>query len=329
MSNIQRSMKRIHDDCALITGSGSKKCISRVQLTRILEDADYSRFNLITERFFGFAVFSEMDRWRALDGKELRGSIDSASGDKRGESVVLETHHNNKESSVIGYYSATKDSEKNILNNYFNNQDSLKGRRFTLDALHNGQGLLSEIEKKQGIYLVQIKANQKHLFNDLKHIHQHLQPSANFETVEKGHGRVDRRQAFVYPANIESLEPRWSKSGIQTLICIVRHSFKTKNCEESKETSYYVSNLKMKGNEAELFNAVRNHWAVEANNWIRDVNLGEDYLRCSKPGLLKFISSVFTAIINGLIRLNSNNNLKELREDLAHKPIGDCDFFMQ
>lgn len=86
-------MKRIHDECVLATGSKSKKCISRVQLPRVLGETDFDKFNRITEQFFGFAVSKGEHEWHAIDGKELRGSIDSASGDKRGESAVIQTHH--------------------------------------------------------------------------------------------------------------------------------------------------------------------------------------------------------------------------------------------
>lgn len=327
LSKIHRTMKHVHDECALAVGSQSKTCISRVQLTRVLEDSDFESFNRITEGFFGFAVSKEKKQWKAIDGKELRGSINCSSGDKRGESVVIETDHFSKESKVLGHYSALKESEKTVVSEYFGSQQDLTGRRFTLDALHNSEALLSEIEAKNGIYLTQIKSNQKLLSEDLRHIRTHLNPAWEEETLEKGHGRIDCRLSSVYHANTGCLEPRWSESGIKTLICVKRKRYNIKKKAESVETSYYVSNLELKGNEKELSDAVRNHWSVETNNALRDVSFGEDFIKSSKPFVLRFVSSVLTAVLNGLTRINHQNNMRETREELADRSINDCDFF--
>lgn len=172
------------------------------------------------------------------------------------------------------------------MNEYFRSQTILAGKSYSLDALHNSEGLLSEIEARQGIFLVQMKANQKHLYGDLRHIKEHLSPSTEPETAEKGHGRIDFRCALFFPVNAECLDQRWLKSGIKTLVCVARKSYNIKRGTDSEEISYYVSNKSMKGNEIELFNVIRRHWSVEINNWISDVNFGEDFFRSLKPALL-------------------------------------------
>jgi len=246
LAKIHRTMKRIHDECASEVESPSKKCISRIQLSRVLEDTDFEEFNRLTERFFGFAVSQSEQQWIAIDGKELRGSIDSASGDKRGESAVIVTEHSSRENIIVGYYTATKESEKKIVSEYFKNKTTLAGKCYSMDALHNSAGLLSEIEAKQGVYLVQIKSNQKHLYKDLRHINQNLKAEKEIETVEKGHGRIDCRKALFYQINTECLDKRWSESGMSTVICIIRQRHNIKKGEDSEEVSYYVSNMSMK-----------------------------------------------------------------------------------
>jgi hypothetical protein len=49
----------------------------------------------------------------------------------------------------------------------------------------------------------------------------------------------------------------------------------------SIETAFYISNGKYNEKE-DYFGAIRNHWAVEVNNHIRDVTLSEDNLRTKK-----------------------------------------------
>ena len=65
----------------------------------------------------------------------------------------------------------------------------------------------------------------------------------------------------------------------------------------------------------ELYRAVRNHWSVEADNYIKDVNLGEDYLKCYKTNRSRVIASVFNVAVNLLRRKNKVNNLRVVRED--------------
>ncbi len=53
-------------------------------------------------------------------------------------------------------------------------------------------------------------------------------------------------------------------------------------------------------------------------NYIRDVNFGEDEIRSKYTGIQRAISSIITAITNGLQILNLENNLRVIREDMLY-----------
>ena len=68
---------------------------------------------------------------------------------------------------------------------------------------------------------------------------------------------------------------------------MVDRTVEIKKEEISRERSYYVSNIELEGPqsktltdvEEELFTAIREHWHVESNNYIRDMTFKEDYVK--------------------------------------------------
>ena len=64
-----------------------------------------------------------------------------------------------------------------------------------------------------------------------------------------------------------------------------------------------------------LFGAVRNHWRVEVNNYIRDTNFGEDQIRTTKAHLIRSVASFINLSMNMLQRNNPQANLNVVREN--------------
>jgi predicted transposase YbfD/YdcC len=68
------------------------------------------------------------------------------------------------------------------------------------------------------------------------------------------------------------------------LIVVERETFEIAKQKTSFETSYYVSNSELETEcinslAEELAQAIRYHWGVESNNWIRDVTFNEDCIK--------------------------------------------------
>jgi predicted transposase YbfD/YdcC len=70
---------------------------------------------------------------------------------------------------------------------------------------------------------------------------------------------------------------------------IERQTVETAQRKVSAKVSYYVSNQKVGPEQSslqrELFTAIRRHWGVESENWIRDVTCDEDNVKtkCADP----------------------------------------------
>ncbi|GAA4841790.1 hypothetical protein [Algivirga pacifica] len=88
MLSIYRNMQRFYRTVSRrLNYTQSDKCVSRSQLIRILIDLDYEVFNTILSDHIEESIGDPSIEWMAIDGKELRGSIDSLLGQNRGEST--------------------------------------------------------------------------------------------------------------------------------------------------------------------------------------------------------------------------------------------------
>lgn len=319
--NVSYLHRLMQKECAVLCaelGLALRPCISYSQLKRIIGQIDYALFNKINEHFWGSRIEHEQQEWYAIDGKELRGSIDDVAGEKRAQNVVSRVPHHNKESLIIDFYNGSKESEKVLVQQYFEGREQLKGN-YTLDALHLSRDLLQTIQAKQGTYLVQVKSNQKYLLEDCMHTAEHLPALYACKEVEKGHGRLEVRAGRAYPLNSESLETRWAGSGIQTLIVMERERTQLKTGKSSRETSYWVSNKALDTYSfEELFSAVRGHWQVEVHHFYRDTQMGEDALITRNENESRFIATCITMAIN-MLHHQKPKNMTQLREQYAYR----------
>ena len=161
----------------------------------------------------------------------------------------------------------------------------LSQAKVTLDALHLNPRTTKQIHQAGGSYIIQAKGNQSILQRQLQQVRATHQPLSSYSQVEKGHGRLEVRQGCCFDVSEFEYAKRWSDSGFATLIVMERKITTKKGI--SQETSFYLSNERLieDGSDPgrELFEAIRGHWRVESDNWVRDVTFQSDSVR-SKSG---------------------------------------------
>ena len=173
------------------------------------------------------------------------------------------------------------------------------------------------IDKNDGNYLIGLKENQKELLDDMAKLSEKKAPIQSYQELEKGHGRIDKREYKSYAIDEEYFDQRWDESNFNTLIKVERTSFECKTEKTSAETSYYMSNLKISDEkENELFIAVRNHWKVETNNYVRDVTFKEDNLKTKEVAISKAMACSRTFAIN-LLNKTKTKNMRAQIESFA------------
>ncbi|MDQ3181645.1 MAG: ISAs1 family transposase [Acidobacteriota bacterium] len=277
LSSIHRHLVNHYEKLIKALRVDRRRPVSRSQLPIILEKVAVEVFDRLLFENYRFKLSKAERKWFAVDGKELRGSIQT--GAKRGEAVVQAIAHQSGVSLAQDYYSGSKESEVKAVRQLLENS-SLSSAKVSFDALHCKPATLLIIAQAKGKYLVGLKGNQKQL---LKQVSQAISEQAFlYKTVgdEKGHGRIESRRYEIYDLLEIKKECRWQECQMRTVIKVIRQREELKTGKKSREESYYLTNEV--GNYEEICVAIRKHWQVETANHIRDVTLKEDKMRSKK-----------------------------------------------
>jgi len=277
LSSIQRHLKNHYEKLAAVLGVEKKQPVSRSQLPLILEKVAFQVFDRLIFESFGLKLSEAERQWFALDGKELRGSIEK--GDRRGAVVVQAVAHANCQTVAQDYYAGEKESEVPVVRRILEER-GFASQKISLDALHCKPLTLAIMSDNRGKYLVGLKENQKKLKKQITWAMEHQAILFKSEEPEKGHGRIECRGYEFYDVLELAKEQRWKSCQIKTAIKVTRERAALKSGKISREESYYLTNEV--GNYEELARAIRNHWQVETNNHLRDVSLREDRMRSKK-----------------------------------------------
>jgi predicted transposase YbfD/YdcC len=153
----------------------------------------------------------------------------------------------------------------------------LAGALVTIDAAGCQTEIAAKIRSKGADYLLSLKQNWPLLFAETELF---FSDPANLgeahETLEKGHGRIERRVHHT------SRDVGWIKKGgwdfpaLTTLCRVVRTT--ERNGKTSVETHYHISSADLSPRQYAL--ATRSHWHIENRlHWVLDVVFHDDLMR--------------------------------------------------
>ena len=161
----------------------------------------------------------------------------------------------------------------------------LQGAVVTLDAMHCQSETARSIQDQGADYVLTVKGNQPTLHQRLEELflnfgeRDYRAPRLRRHvTVEKSHGREERREYYVAPVPNDLLS-KWK--GIQSVGMVYRYSKDVVSGKVHEETMYFISSLPPKVRA--LAKYVRGHWSVENSlHWSLDVTFAEDASRIRK-----------------------------------------------
>jgi predicted transposase YbfD/YdcC len=215
----------------------------------------------------------------AIDGKTARRSYDQGQGKGAIHMVSAWASQNRL---VLGQKKVDdKSNEITAIPELLKVLD-LHGCIVTIDAMGTQKAIAQQIIAQEGDYVLALKGNQGNLFEDVQQIFEQAHQSQfqgldyDFhETLEAGHGRIEKRRCWTLAAVDELLDAdQWSELTSIAMVEAVR----SEQGKTSREVRYYISSLLPQA--ALLATSIRTHWSVENSvHWVLDVAFREDDCR--------------------------------------------------
>lgn len=259
---------------------------------------------------------SGQDEAIAIDGKTLRGS------QKQG---APGTHLLSALSHRLGLTLAQQAVDDKT-NEIFAIEDlldvlMLKGRVVTVDALNTQRFVAQTIRDWDADYVMLVKENHPEMLADIELLFQELAVVADTvtraESVDAGHGRIERRQLVASTALADYLN--WP--GLAQVFRLERTITIKKTGQQRHEVVYGMTSLPpAKADAARLLRLVRHHWRIEnKSHWVRDVTFDEDRSQVRRGSIPQLMAALRNVAI-GLMRLSGHKNIAAATRRFAAQP---------
>lgn len=289
-------------------------------IRRVFEAVDPKRLETVLLEWIGH-VCPTLGKVIAIDGKAIRGSGSLVRGQR---ALHVVSAYASEVGLVLGQQRCDEKSNEITAIEALLPNLKLAGCIVTIDAMGCQTEIAAQIIERKGDYLLNAKGNQPKLAESVEefirigeqHVWKNLKPS-QFETLDKGHGRIETRRcvALPVPDYIPEIK-RWP--GIK---CIARiEAIRESHGKVTSEVRYLIGS--MAPDAQVILNATRLHWGVE-NGLHRclDVAFREDasavHLRQAAANL-----GVMRKLALNIFRLDTSSKLSlpRKRKNAAWKP---------
>lgn len=221
----------------------------------------------------------------AIDGKQLRGSQDTENGK---EAIYMVSAWATENELVLGQYKVDDKSNEITAIPHLLKLLEISGCIVTIDAIGTQTKIAKMIVEQGGDYLLAVKENQGHLFEDIHDLFEEDQrydfegaPYGYAKTVHKDHGRIEIRQCWSIsdPEYLTTIRDSVRWQGLKSLVMIISERRIGEKTEQ--QTSYYITSLE--SDPEKILRAKRSHWGIENSlHWVLDIAFNEDHNRARK-----------------------------------------------
>jgi predicted transposase YbfD/YdcC len=121
-------------------------------------------------------------------------------------------------------------------------------------------------------YLIQVKANQKHLFQQIKSNISQAVPIDTYSETQKSRGRQEARHVELYNC-LEGISKDWLN--LEALVYVRRSGYRKESGYYCKE-HFYITSVSTKSAKL-VAQGIRGHWLIENRlHYVKDVHFKED-----------------------------------------------------
>lgn len=246
---------------------------------RVFEQIQAKQFEQCFERWVQCLIDELEIQVIAIDGKNLRGSYDRATG--RNALHLVSAWATEHRLVLAQTKVQDKSNEITAIPALLELLD-LKGCIVTIDAMGTQKNIAAQIQQAEADYILSLKANHPTLFEQVdtwfnKAVDENTLPMPSEHRTEAGHHRTDIRK--VWTISIDLLPPLHQADewlGLQTIVIVerIRHLWN----KTTHEVQFYLTSLAVES--PRIAAAIRQHWGIENSlHWTVDVTFGEDDCR--------------------------------------------------
>jgi predicted transposase YbfD/YdcC len=218
----------------------------------------------------------------AVDGKQVRRSHDQRTGKA---AIYMVSAWATQNQLVLGQTKvADKSNEITAIPELLHLLD-ISGCIVTIDAIGTQTEITETIIEGGGDYLLAVKENQGHLFEDIQCLFEvdvaQGMKYAQYQyakTVNKGHGRIETRECWATDReeHLSLVRKRQQWKGLKSVVRMVSQRQIGEAIEV--QTRYFISSLP--ANAKTILKAKRSHWKIENQlHWVLDIAFREDESR--------------------------------------------------
>lgn len=210
----------------------------------------------------------------AIDGKTIRGS-----GDTKHKAYHVVSAWVTENQITLGQLETEEKSNEITAIPELLDMLDVEGSTVTIDAMGCQKDIAAAITAKGADYVLGLKQNQPALFEDVKFYFDNEKVSATSKTLEKDHGRIEKREYFL-ECDIGWLEQKIAWADLKSIGMVRNTVTSVATGATTVECRYFISTLT---DVHDFANAVRSHWSIESQlHWQLDVTFREDACRARR-----------------------------------------------